>query len=242
MKADIVMNQTSEKKTNIILIIFNVLFWGSLWGVVEATLGTFLHFPFFHKLGMYASSSTIIIPIAYYLMANCYKRTNSPYAVFLMGCLASMFKLMVGFVVGFKSTVFNPAIYIVVEALAMGSALAIFRPSNVLSLKTFVAMIVTNTIYQFSYLLIRMALGGVNIFASENAWIKSAEPYLFTINCLAILYTFVSGAISYGIIKLFERYHKDYKFPFAKLIQSPITASIAILLAITFTMTFAAIF
>ena len=126
----------NEKKFNLSLL-FNVLFWGGLWGIVEATLGTILHLPAFEGAGLFLGSSVIIIPIAYFLMANCYKRTNSFYSVYLMGVLAALIKLSVGFVIGFINKVYNPAIYIVVESLAMGTALLIIRPTNVLSFKWF---------------------------------------------------------------------------------------------------------
>ena len=224
-----------DKRSNSLNIVFNILFWGALWGIVEATLGTLLHLPAIDKAGMYACSSTIIIPIAYYLMANCYKRTNSFYAVFLMGILASMIKLCVGFVIGFIPSVINPAIYIVVESLLTGVAFLVFRPKNVLSLRTFGAVVFANTAYQFSYLLIKMAMGGTNIFASERAWKLGAEPYLFTINAVAIIYLFASGALFFGAFKLAEKLNFKFSFDFNKLIHSPITASVVTVLAVGLT-------
>ena len=227
--------ETTNKKSKVLNILFNVLFWGALWGIVEATLGTLLHLPAFDKAGMYACSSTIIIPIAYYLMANCYKRTDSFYAVFLMGILASMIKLCVGFVIGFIPSVTNPAIYIVVESLITGAAFLVFRPKNVLSLRTFGAVVLANTVYQVSFLLIKMAMGGTDIFASERAWRLGAEPYLFIINAVAILYLFASGALFFGAFKLAEKLNFKFSFDFNKLIQSPITASIITVLAVGLT-------
>lgn len=229
--------ETENKKAFSLKLIFNVLFWGAVWGIMEATLGTLLHLPLFDKAGMYACSSTIIIPLAYILMANCYKKTESFYAVYLMGLIASAIKLTVAFFVGFIPSVYNPAIYIVVEALMMGTALLIFRPKNVLSLKTLGAMMVANTLYQFAFLVIKMLNGGTNIFASEAAWKKGAEPYLFTINCLAILYTFGVGAIAFGILKVAEKYNWKFKFDLNKFIISPITAAVSLTLAITVTIT-----
>ena len=227
--------ETTNKRSQVLNILFNVLFWGALWGIVEATLGTLLHLPAIDKAGMYACSSTIIIPIAYYLMANCYKRTESFYAVFLMGILASMIKLCVGFVIGFIPSVINPAIYIVVESLITGAAFLVFRPKNVLSLRTFGAVVFANTLYQFAFLLIRMAMGGTNIFASEKAWRLSAEPYLFTINGVAILYLFASGALFFGAFKLAEKLNFKLSFDLDKLIHSPITASVVTVLAVALT-------
>lgn len=233
-----------EEKTPLnvkISFFLDVLLFGSAWGLLEATLGTLLHLPLFDKAGMYAASTTIMVPIAYYLMANCYKKTGKLYALPMMGIIAALIKLTVAFVIGFRPSVYNPAIYIIVESLAMMGAVAIFRPTNVLSLKTLAAVIVANTTYQFSYLMINMANGGTNIFASERAWVEVGEKYLFKFNCVAILYCFASGAIFYGLFKLAEHYQIELKFDYKKILYSPITASIMFVLAVGLTITFAAV-
>ena len=230
----------NEKKFNLSLL-FNVLFWGGLWGIVEATLGTILHLPAFEGAGLFLGSSAIIIPIAYFLMANCYKRTNSFYSVYLMGVLAALIKLSVGFVIGFINKVYNPAIYIVVESLAMGTALLIIRPTNVLSFKTLGAMIMANTIYQFLFLVIRMASGGANVFESYEVFVDSGAKYLFTINCIAIIYTFAVGAAAFGLFKLAEKFNWKVNFSLDKIIHSPITASVSVVLALVLTIVLAAV-
>ena len=222
-------------------MLLEVLFWGAIWGIVEATLGTILHLSVFDAPGIYLCSSTIIIPIAYCLMANCYKRTDSFYCVYLMGVLAGLIKLTTAFIIGFINKVYMPAIYIVVEALAMGTALLIFRPKNVLSLKTFAAIVVANTAYQLSYLVIRMADGGANAFASAEAWHELAEPYILTINFVACMYTLVIGSAAYGVFKLAEKRNWNLKFDLNKIIYSPITASVAVTLAVGLTVLLRAI-
>ncbi len=230
-----------EKTMNPKLRLFlDVLLFGSVWGILEATLGTLLHLPMLDKAGMYACSSTIMIPIAFYLMANCYKRTGKFYALPMMGVIAALIKLTVAFVVGFRPSVYNPAMYIIVESLAMMGAVAIFRPTKVLSLKTLGAVILANTTYQFSYLMLNMAMGGTNIF-TEKGWMLVAEKYLFMFNGLAILYMFASGAIFYGVFKLLEKLNVEVKFDYKKIVYSPITASVCFGLAVALTITFAAV-
>lgn len=222
-----------ENKLNLRTIL-TIVFWGALWGIVEATLGTILHLPAFEGTGVFFASSAIILPIAYCLMANCYKKTNMFYAVYLMGVVAALIKLTVGFVIGFIDRVYFPAIYIVIESLAMGSALAIFRPTNVLSLKTLASIIVANTAYQLSYLVIRQMNSG-DVFVSMEAWRATGEKYLFTINALVIIYSFVIGSISFGLFELAKKLNWKTKFDLNKIISSPITASIAVLLAVGLT-------
>ena len=213
-----------KEKKNFLKIFLCVVFYGSVWGVLEATLGTLLHLPFFDKFGVFAASTAIMLPIAYFQMGNCYKESGSKYAVFLMGILAAAIKLTAAFVVGFRPSVYNPAIYIVVESLAMGTALIIFNPKNVLSLKTLGAIIFANTVYQFSYLMINWAMGGTNIFASQKAWEYTGQHYLFTMNCVCILYSFAGGALLYGALKLQEKHAWDFS-KVKKVIYHPAFAS-----------------
>lgn len=218
----------------------SILFWGALWGIVEATLGTILHLPGFDGTGIYFASTAIVLPIAYCLMANCYKRTESFYSVYLMGIVAATIKLSVAFIIGWIDRVYFPAIYIVVESLCMGTALAIFRPKNVLSLRTFGAIVAANTVYQFSYLLI-CAINGNNAFASMEAWAKSGEKYLFTMNGLAIVYTLAVGSTAFGLFKLAEHYNFKFKLDLNKFVTSPIVAGVAVILSFAFTIGLAAI-
>ena len=238
MKEDLVMKNTERKFT--LKTVFTILFWGGLWGIVEATLGTLLHLPGFEEAGLFFASSAIVLPIAYCLMANCYKRTESFYAVYLMGVLAGLIKLTVAFVIGFTIYVYFPAMYIVLEALAMGTALAVFRPKNVLSLKTFAAVVVANTVYQFVYLCVR-SMTSSSVFASMEAFNKTGVKYLFTLNGLAIVYTLVVGSISYGIVKLAEHFNWNIKFDLNKVITHPVTVGVILALSLGLTIGLAAI-
>ena len=78
-----------EKKYNPLKILFSVLLFGGLWGLLEATLGSFLHLPIVDRAGMYACSTTIMVPIAYYLMAVCYKRSGTFRSTIYMGLIAA---------------------------------------------------------------------------------------------------------------------------------------------------------
>lgn len=229
----------NQKKTNILTIILSVLFFGALWGILEATLGTLLHLPFFDKFGIYGASTTIIVPLAFLLMSLCYKKTNALFSLPMMGILASIIKLSVGLVIGFRASVYNPAIYILIESLVMMSAVAVFRPKNVLSLRTLGTFILANTLYQFSYLTINYWMGGTNVFASIEAWERVGEKYLLKMNMVAILYSLLIGGLSYLVLKLLQKYNFEIKFDINKIIYSPITASILTFVAFGVTIGFA---
>lgn len=231
-----------KEKSKFLTVLIYAVFFGALWGIAEATLGTILHLPGFETLGAFGKSSAVMLPIAYFLMACCYKVTGSKYGTLIMGMVAALIKLSVGFIIGFIDKVYCPAIYIVMEASIMTGALILFNPKDVLSLKTLGAMILANTVYQFSYLCVSIAFGSKNAFASKELWESVGQKYLLTYNCVAILYFFAFGSIAYLVVKALEKHNVSFKFDLKKLVSSPITASVALVLAFAITISFAALF
>ena len=220
-------------------LFLDVLLFGSIWGILEASLGTLLHLPAFSGAGIFFKTSIIMVTIACFLMAMCYKRTKSLLAVIYMGLIAGALKFTSAFIIGFNTYVYTPAMYIVIESLAMTASLAVFRPNKVLSTKTLATFILASTTYQFSYIIFSGLLGGTNAFASMANWEKVGVKYLFTYNGLAILYAFMVGGIAFGIMKAFEKAEAKVNFNYKKIVFSPITASIAFVAAVALTITLA---
>jgi hypothetical protein len=190
------MEETNTNKARILNIVFSVLLFGGLWGIVEATLGTLLHMPFIHRT-MFLSSTTILVPIAYFLMGACYKKTGTFRSVLYMGLFAAAIKAISCAI--FKMS-FNPVFYMLIEALAMGTALLVIRPKQIISFAGLGAMIMANFIYLGASTFLRM-----NVLTSTPAQVlANVETYVFKFNCVAILYTFAFGAVLFGVIKLAE--------------------------------------
>lgn len=195
------MEETNTNKARILNIAFSVLLFGGLWGIVEATLGTVLHLPIVHRT-MFLSSTTILVPIAYFLMGACYKRTGTFRSVLYMGFLAAAIKAISCAI--FKMS-FNPVYYMLIETAAMGGALALIRPKNVISFAGLGTFILANTLYLGTSTFLR-----VNVAAVTSAELmNNIETYVFMFNCVAILYAFAAGAAIYGIIKLAEYFSWD---------------------------------
>lgn len=232
-----------ENKKKFLSILFPVLFYGALWGIFEATLGTLLHLPAFEAGGLFTKSSIIMVPVAFLIMTLCYKKTGSLISVVFAGLISATIKLSTAIVVPFGIYIYFPAIYIVVESLAMFGALAIFRPSNVLSTKTFAAFVVAAVTYQFTYISICSITavaapgltGNINAFESMANWKKVGEKYLFTYNGVAIIYALALGGAAYGISKLLTKLNVETKFDYKKILNSPITVSAT--LAVAFALT-----
>lgn len=93
--------------------VFNVIIWGSIWGIFEATAGYLLHqisFPY---------SWLIWYPAACFFMTNVYRKTRTVYSVFLTGLLCASIKMLNLFLPCSVDKVINPAVSIVFEALSM---------------------------------------------------------------------------------------------------------------------------
>ncbi|MCL2812695.1 MAG: hypothetical protein FWD25_12515 [Clostridia bacterium] len=100
-----------------------VLIWGVAWGVFEATAGFVLHqLPI--PIGPY-----IWFPAAYFMMDRVYQRTGQKRGVLWAALLAASIKLLNLFWAVRPDIVINPAIAIVLEALAMVGVLS-FSPKR----------------------------------------------------------------------------------------------------------------
>ena len=205
-----------ERRQNILKTLFAVLLFGGAWGIIEATLGTVLHLPIVHRT-MFLSSTTILVPIAYFLMGACYKRSGNMRSVLYMGILAASMKAISCAI--FKMS-FNPCFYILMEALSMGIALLVIRPKKVISFAGLGTFIIANTLYLGISTFLRINVAN----ATATQVMENLEKYMFMYNCVAILYTFALGAIIYGVMKLIEV--KEWSFSKVKeVIYHPAFAS-----------------
>ena len=216
-----------EKRANIFKILFSVLLFGGLWGIIEATLGTVLHLPIVHRT-MFLSSTTILVPIAYFLMGACYKRTGTMRSILYMGILASGIKA-ISCAIFMMS--FNPVFYMLLEATSMGVAVLVIRPKKVLSYAGLATLIIANTLYLGASTFLRINVS--NATASEV--LGNIQQYMFMYNCVAILYSFAFGAALFGIMKLSEV--KQWNFEKVKqVIYHPAFASSMSVIALVVTL------
>ena len=190
-----------KDKKRILNIVFSVLLFGGAWGTLEATLGSFLHLPIIPRT-MFLASTTIMVPIAYFLMGACYKKTGTFRSVFYMGIIAASTKAMACAIFHMS---FNPVYHILLESAFMGVSLLVIRPKNVISFAGLGTLILANTLYLGTSTFLR-----VNVMtATQSVFMENFEKYTFMFNCVGILYSFAFGAILFGIIKLSEKYSWD---------------------------------
>jgi len=112
---------TRQKESNLAKI---VLFWGSLWGLAEATLGTLLHMvPWIAGFFMF--------PLGFYFMRKAFKGTGRLSSIFLTASVAASIKLT-GLVLAIQAPVriLNPAMSILIEGLAVLLFYKFFAPGK----------------------------------------------------------------------------------------------------------------
>ena len=102
-----------------------IVFFGAIWGIVEASVGYVLHFlPTF-------IAGTILFPFASVILYKTYQKTNSSLAVLGVGVIAALIKA-VNFLLPVTNMfkVINPMISILLEALVVMVVIRSFVKSN----------------------------------------------------------------------------------------------------------------
>ena len=92
-------------------LLWTVLFWGSMWGIVEASLGWLLH-----AVQLHHGISTILYAFGIGCMFAAATRSGKgAMAVMLTAVVASAIKLVDFFLPGSPQSVLHPALYILLE-------------------------------------------------------------------------------------------------------------------------------
>lgn len=97
-----------KSKTQFLL---TVLFWGSVWGIIEATIGWVLHATHLHH-----GTSNILFAFGIFCMLSAAARSGKgSVAVMLTAVVAAVIKLSDLLLSGVEGGVLHPALYILLE-------------------------------------------------------------------------------------------------------------------------------
>ena len=111
---------SGSKRPNWLLV---PLFWGSLWGLCEATLGHLLH-----TLRLPALPGALMLPIGVYFMLRAFRASGRVSAIFLASLVAAGSKFWDFFLpMHTPAAVFNPALAIVSESLLVMLFVVLYR-------------------------------------------------------------------------------------------------------------------
>jgi len=105
-----------------------IVFWGAIWGLVEATLGYILHII---NLGFFNISGLIMFPIGFYFMNRAYKECNKISVIFYVSIIAAFIKLTNLIIPGMiVMKVVNPATAILLEGICVLGIYKLFEKNN----------------------------------------------------------------------------------------------------------------
>ncbi len=128
--------ETHSQSASILSAIVGIILFGSIWGLVEATLGGALH------LIHFAYKGAITGAIGMAIMAAFVVTYRQPKLVFWIGVIAALFKPLSAVIYGqpiFAPFVVNPASAILLEALAFTLVVSLLFKGFESSIKTRIA-------------------------------------------------------------------------------------------------------
>lgn len=139
-------------------VVITALGIGLLWGITEATVGTLLH------LIPYPLGTYLWFPIAYGYLLWAATQTQTPSAVLLAAAVAAAVKLTGLFTATRIDYVLNPALSILLEALAMW---VILRLAERRPVTGWIRVMLVNSLWRAGYLACQLVL---------PLWIKQLSP------------------------------------------------------------------
>ncbi|EKQ52836.1 MULTISPECIES: hypothetical protein [unclassified Clostridium] len=107
------LRTTCKSSHKILSNLSTIVFWGSLWGIIEVTLGYLLH-----KIN-FSFGWCIWFPLAFYFMDKIYRKTGKVQYILYGAIVTSAIKLTNLFIEVRIDKVINPAISILFEAIAL---------------------------------------------------------------------------------------------------------------------------
>jgi len=128
--------KTVSQSGDILRVVIGVLVFGSIWGLLEATLGGALHLIHFTYKGAITGGIGMAIMATFLVM---YRR---PKLVFWLGVIAALFKPLSAVIYGqptFAPFVVNPASAIILEALAFALVVSLLFKGFESSIKARIA-------------------------------------------------------------------------------------------------------
>lgn len=186
-------------KRNLLLL----LFWGSVWGICEASIGCTLHLA---SVALPGLPGALMFPIGFFCMVRVRKDTGKTIAPFYIATIAAAIKL-VDFLLPGHVTIYvvNPALAIVMEGLAVSGVYAVFRsPKRVADYTRVLGMGILWRALFASYLFV------ISLYELPAALVTSGAVTLLR---FVLLESFFNSLIIYAGLWLAPKFpaHKPWK-------------------------------
>ena len=207
------------KKQNIPAIIF----FGAIWGIIEATLGYLLHLL---PISIYISGS-VMFPVVAYILYKAYAVTKSKPDLLSIGLIAALIKA-INFLMPFGSPfkIINPMLSIIMESLMVVLVISLLNKKDVFS-KTSGFLLAS-----FGWRLLYLGYMGVQFFMTGFI-----SDYLVSFSAAfdyVVVYGLISTAFALAFVYLDQLAIKNFKFKSIKNIN-PLISVAALLVAIVLT-------
>lgn len=197
-----------------------IIFFGSIWGILEATIGHVLHFI------PATIAGSIMFPIAGYVLYKGYEKTKSKSSLFYMGAVAATIK-SVDFLLPqysiFKTI--NPMISILLESLVVVLVVNMIVSKNIN--KKYIALPIASV----SWRLVFIAYMGIQFVLTGNL-----APYIANFAAgfeFVVIAGLLSGIFASTLLFLDKYIH----FNFRKIDHYPLIASALFVIALITTYT-----
>ena len=203
-----------------IKLLTTVVFFGSIWGLLEATIGHVLHFI------PATIAGSIMFPIAAFILYKTYKKTDSKAALFYVGLVAAMIKsvdLLLPSLSIYKTI--NPMISILLESLVVVAVitLVISKKPQLSYTALPIASIAWRSIF-IGYMGIQFAVTG------------NLAPYIKTLQA-GVNFVIIGGLLSGALASLLIFLDRHYIHKLNSITIRPVYATLLFIAALITTYT-----
>lgn len=156
-----------------------ILFFGALWGLLEATLGFGLHIIAAPIAGF------LMFPVGFALMWQAKERTDSIFAPAQVASVAAGIKLLNLFFVPAWITVVNPAVAILLEGIFVAAFLGKAERFSLIRCMAatyswrlgYLALLLVQLSFGFKLRLLQGGIAGLLPFVTLDAWVNAVLIY-----------------------------------------------------------------
>ncbi len=206
-------------KNNPLSLIITVIFFGALWGILEATLGYALQFlPAFF-------SGLIMFPIATGILTKAYQRTSSQKALLMIGVVAATIKSVNLFMPIYHWRTINPMVAIILETLLITAVVMIIVKRS--APQQLIAIFGVSYAWRTLYLLYMGAQMLATGFVHQDI---SSVQHIAT---FILIHGSLSAGIAFGVVHLSQYFSTVFN---RRLQINPITAVITLVIAVALTL------
>lgn len=204
-------------------IISATIFFGGIWGIIEATLGYVLHI--IPGLSLYMSGA-VLFSFASFILYRAYKATDSRWSLLGVGFIAAAIK-SIDFLLPIASPfkVINPMLSIIMESLMVVAVIRMLTKDSLTSKASALA------IASVGWRVLYFAYMGIQFLTSGFVYLQSASQYLEFFG----VYAFGSALFGLGLVyldTLLSKKETSIKF---NLFQ-PVFSLLSVLLALVLTL------